>query len=129
MAAQKPMPTKANPRKKAAKRKSVPRTSEQEPDASISRCPGYDPTMERVFRFRYPEDLLGCVRDQISVFETIGLALRNYEPDQEVGSICEAFRQAVEQLRDINSAIADYFEESEQTAPERGRVRRAHGKT
>lgn len=113
MAAKKSIPTKPAPHQSQAKeprRPPAPGRGLRESAKDAGPGSDYEPAAKLALRLRSPDDVVECLSKALALVETIGLALREYESHEDVGSICMAFEQAVEQLGRAHSAVNLYLQ-------------------
>jgi hypothetical protein len=66
-------------------------------------APGHRPS-------RDPGELIGRLSEGLALLETIGMALREFESQPTLGSICVAFNQAVIVIRRAHSDVGHFLE-------------------
>ena len=115
MAAKKSIPKEPGSHRRRANDRRRPRTASGGATGARRRAPVADcePAAQLAIRLRKPDDVVECLSNCLALIETIALALREFEADPGVGTICTALEQTVEMVGRAHAAVNLYLQRTQ----------------
>ena len=113
MAAKKSIPKKSGShhgRTKEPRRRAALRRRTHSPGRLTEPCIDCEPSAKIAQQIREPDDVVELLSNRLALVETAGLALREYEEQPGVGSICTALEQALDLLGRAHEAVNLYLQ-------------------